>query len=176
MSQPEYKSFPNELYLLQFFGQYLPELDVSASARMSPFVFYYGGQHHVKKGLEDMLQFFEDRAGLGINVKASAQRGPYFIIFFNGEIPTPPSKTTVKTEVKQEDSIIGGITTGEVVKDEDEMDIEATLLEAKALYNDADKRASKAALEAFGTKLGITLNKGKTFDGMIEELAAELAK
>lgn len=179
MNNPAFKTFPNELYMLQFFGQFLPKLDVSVSARMPPFMFSYEGKTQVKKGLEDTLQFFEERANLGVNVKASVQRGPFFIIFFNGEIPTPSvTKVVEEPIIKEEVKIFEDLNKENTLKEEEKViNLEEVMEKAKSLYKEEDKKASKTELAAYAQEeFDITLNKGKTFEGMISDLEEALSK
>lgn len=181
MSHAEYKVFPTELHMLQFFGQYLPKLDVMTSARMAPFMYVYDGELYVRRGLFPMLEDMEEYSNLGIDTQASTHRGTHYIIFFNKAIRAPePIETLHQEEVKKEDidSVFSGLeikpgVTEEVIEAETPLENEL-VTQAKALYNDADKKGSKLALEAFGNEHGISLNKGKTFEGMVEDLITAL--
>lgn len=178
MSHADYKVFPTQLHMLQFFGQYLPKLDVMTSARMAPFMYVYDGELHVKRGLFPMLQDMEEYSNLGIDAQASTHRGTHYIIFFNKPVRAPePIEPLPLEEVNKEDidSVFSGLETTQASLIKEETPLEHELVtQAKALYNDADKKGSKLALEAFGNEHGFSLNKGKTFDGMIEDLTDAL--
>lgn len=167
MAHAEYKVFPTHLHLIKFFGQYLPKLDVLTSARMPPFMYSYDGKIYTKRGLYPWLLDMEEYANLGIDAAASTHRGTHFIIFFN-----KPLREPIKTEEDEEVNtpIIGGIDNKPDVSEHE------LVTQAKALYNDSDKKASKVALEAFAADQGVSLNKGKTFEAMVDDFGVALAE
>lgn len=182
--------------MLQFFGSYLPKLDLAKSFRLPTFGYYYDEKVKINYSLPEFLTNIDEYANLGIS-KASVQRGTFFILFFDKPLRNPKTiGTQEEDEVnnaaelfaeKIKEPLIGGLDNAVAVNvevkddgvDETEVSVEKTpeidlVSKAKALYNEADKRGSKADLEAFGKEHGVTLNKGKTFDGMIEEFVAAL--
>lgn len=193
MSTTHYEMFPNEMYMLKYFGQYLPLLDVSASSRL-PFYFYiYDGKPCPRRNFQEFLTDMEDYANLGIDIRASRMAGFHFVVFFK-EKPRAPAPVVVEP-IKISDSITLDIITDlppvvqetvevqeeikeevkpEVVEKEVREDLAEIIAEAEALYKDSDKRGSKAALEKFATSKGVSLNKGGTFESMMTEFKAAL--
>lgn len=196
MSTPAHlEVFASEYHMLKFFGQYLPDLDVDTSARLSPFLYSYDGELVLARNLYEFLIQMEDRIALGIDVNSSVQRMKSFMVFFN-EKPKDPVKFAESISVKHDfnaDEMPMSTTfveaapvveesapvveeaptvTEEVVVGE--TDKEAILKEAEALRESGTKAVSKAALEAFALTKGVSLSKAKTFDGMMEDFAAAL--
>lgn len=189
MSTPSHlEVFASEYHMLKFFGQYLPDLDVDTSARLSPFLYSYDGELVLARNLYEFLIQMEDRIALGIDVNSSVQRMKAFMVFFN-EKPKDPVKFVESISVKHDfnaDEMPMSTTfvesapvveeaptvTEEVVVGE--TDKEAILKEAEALRESGTKAVSKAALEAFALTKGVSLSKAKTFDGMMEDFAAAL--
>lgn len=192
----DFRTFPTYMHMLQFFGSYLPKLDLAKSFRLPTFGYYYDEKVKINYSLPEFLTNIDEYANLGIS-KASVQRGTFFILFFDKPLRNPKTiGTQEEDEVnnaaelfaeKIKEPLIGGLDNAVAVNvevkddgvDETEVSVEKTpeidlVSKAKALYNEADKRGSKADLEAFGKEHGVTLNKGKTFDGMIEEFVAAL--
>lgn len=188
MSTTHYEMFPNEMYMLKYFGQYLPLLDVSASSRL-PFYFYiYDGKPCPRRNFQEFLTDMEDYANLGIDIRASRMAGFHFVVFFK-EKPRAPAPAVEPPKIS--DSITLEILTDippvvqeivevkeelkpEVVEKEVRADIAEIIAEAESLYKDSDKRGSKAALEKFAASKGVSLNKGGTFDTMMTEFKAAL--
>ena len=195
MAKQDFRAFPTYMHMLQFFGGYLPKLDLAKSFRLPVFGYCYDNEVKFNRSLHEFLTNIDEYANLGIS-KASIQRGTFFILFFD-----KPLRNAGTIEAEQEvdvnaaavfaekiqEPLIGGLdnTVGVSVEVKDNgVDSTEALVEkapetdlvaqAKALYNEADKRGSKVALEIFGKEHDITLNKGKTFEGMIEELVAAL--
>lgn len=188
-----YERFNSEFQMLKFFGKYLPKLDVMASARMVPGVYVYDGKVHTTRNMWQFLKEMEALTDLGIDVKTSTVRFNTYIIFFN-KTPKDATEfvqnsapaintasllsTTVpegETEVKEpvvppaEDVVPPADT-----KPEGAVDVDAIMAEAETLRNESAKAAAKTALEEFGLKHGASLSRGKTFDGMLEDLKAHL--
>lgn len=174
IKKSDVQTFPTELHMLRFFGQYLPKLNVVASARLPLFMYVYDGKKVVQRGLHGFLTAMEELTGLGINTKVSAQRGPFFIVMFNNEIRAP-KPFAVENEVSMETGAspvvekLVSLDISQAVKEENPL-----VAQAKLLYNESDKRASKNSLDEFATSHGISLNKGKTFDDMIVDFSAVL--
>lgn len=195
--------FRSEYHMLKFFGEYLEKLDVNTSARLGAFLYSYDGNLVLARGLYDFLGQMEKMTALGIDVKASTQKGTSFLVFFN-EKPKDPAKfrqdvkkiealkeaIVVATPAKtmEETVLVSTKVEEEEVKSEETVKVEAGVVEssrseeekaeilakAEELRDDSKKAAAKAALEAFGMEHGVSLSKGKTFDAMLEDLAAAL--
>lgn len=91
MSQTHLEVFPSEYHMLKFFGQYLPKLDVDASARLAPYLYSYDNELVMGKNLHEFLQQIEEMTALGINTLASVKKGAAFLVFFD-EVPKTPEK------------------------------------------------------------------------------------
>lgn len=196
MAQPHLEIFASEYHMLQFFGKYLPKLDVQASGRLAKFLYSYDGNFVLARNLYEFLTQIEELTALGIDTLASVQKGPSFLVFFH-DTPKCPVQFVVNSEaasviaatiIKPQESAAPVVTTeilevtvpdtiDEVkvaeVKEltEDQL---AILAQAEALRDDSKKAASKAALEAFAVEHGVSLSKAKTFDAMLEDLKAAL--
>lgn len=204
MSQPHLEVFQSEYHMLKFFGQYLPKLDVDASARLSPFLYSYDGELVMGRNLYEFLNQIEAMTALGINTIASVQKGAAFLVFFD-ETPKSPEKFLANIgEIKAaRDNVIPGDIETEVesplsslvqtnvidpnpevkeeVKEEEKPvssrtdDEKAEILaHAENLRDDTKKAAAKAALESYALTMEISLSKAKTFDAMLEDLKAAL--
>lgn len=204
MAQPHLEVFSSEYHMLKFFGEYLPKLDVDASARLAPFLYCYDRQLVLARNLYEFLTQIEEMTALGINTLASARKGASFLIFFN-EKPKSPGKfledirdlkvslENVIPDDKEEEEVqefpeVPLVQTTIVdqvqeVKEEDEVvenkpgtdsEKEKILAQAEALRDDSKKAAAKSALEEFALTHNISLSRAKTFDGMLEDLKAAL--
>lgn len=192
--QTHLEVFKSEYHMLKFFGEYLEKLDVNTSARLGAFLYSYDGKLVLARGLYDFLTQMEKMTALGIDTIASAQKGTSFLVFFK-EKPKDPLKFRLDAKkieaVKEaivadtpskvmEDSVLVNTKVGEEVEVKTELSYRTEeekvqiLAKAEELRDDSKKAASKAALEAFAVEYGISLSKGKTFDGMIEDLSAAL--
>lgn len=194
--------FRSEYHMLKFFGEYLEKLDVNTSARLGAFLYSYDGNLVLARGLYDFLSQMEKMTALGIDVKSSTQKGTSFLVFFK-EKPKAPEKfrqdvkkiealkeaIVVATPAKtMEETILVSTKVEEEGKSEETVEVEEKvvkssrsqeekaeiLAKAEELRDDSKKAAAKAALEAFGMEHGVSLSKGKTFDAMLEDLAAAL--
>lgn len=189
--------FRSEYHMLKFFGEYLEKLDVNTSARLGAFLYSYDGNLVLARGLYDFLGQMEKMTALGIDVKASTQKGTSFLVFFN-EKPKDPAKfrqdvkkiealkeaIVVATPAKtMEDAVLVSTKVEEVAEEVKSEVVESSrteeekaqiLAKAEELRDESKKAAAKAALEAFGMEYGVSLSKGKTFDAMLEDLAAAL--
>lgn len=83
MSKPHFEVFSSEYHMLQFFGKYLPGLDVATSAKLSPFLYKYDNKLILSRNLYEFLTQMEELTALGIDTRASTQKGKSFLIFFN---------------------------------------------------------------------------------------------
>lgn len=201
MAQPHLEVFQSEYHMLKFFGQYLPKLDVDASARLSPFLYSYDNELVMGRNLYEFLTQIEAMTALGINTIASVQKGAAFLIFFD-ETPKTPEKflesikeikaarANVIPEDKVEETPLTGLVQTTViepvpeVKEEVKEDKPAStrtdeqkaeiLAHAENLRDDTKKAAAKAALESYALTMEISLSKAKTFDAMLEDLKAAL--
>lgn len=201
MAQPHLEVFQSEYHMLKFFGQYLPKLDVDASARLAPFLYSYDNELVMGRNLYEFLNQIEAMTALGINTIASVQKGAAFLIFFD-ETPKTPEKflenikeikaarANVIPEDKVEESPLAGLVQTTVIEPEPEVKEEvkeekpastrtdeekAEILEhAEKLRDDTKKAAAKAALESYALTMEISLSKAKTFDAMLEDLKAAL--
>lgn len=201
MAQPHLEVFQSEYHMLKFFGQYLPKLDVDASARLSPFLYSYDNELVMGRNLYEFLNQIEAMTALGINTIASVQKGAAFLIFFD-ETPKTPEKflesikeikaarANVIPEDKVEETPLTGLVQTTViepapeVKEEVKEDKPAStrtdeqkaeiLAHAENLRDDTKKAAAKAALESYALTMEISLSKAKTFDAMLEDLKAAL--
>ena len=179
MAQPHLEVFQSEYHMLKFFGQYLPKLDVDASARLAPFLYSYDNELVMGRNLYEFLNQIEAMTALGINTIASVQKGAAFLVFFD-ETPKSPEKflanigeikaaranvipEDVETEVESPLSSLVQTTvidpTPEVkeeVKEEEKSASARTdeqkaeiLAHAETLRDDTKKAAAKAALESY---------------------------
>lgn len=204
MAQAHLEVFQSEFHMLQFFGKYLPKLDVDASARLAPFLYSYDSELVLARNLYEFLTQIESMTALGINTLASVQKGNAFLIFFDDEIKSPekfresvgeiaaaranviPEDTTevqeplvslVQTTVVEPTPEVKEEVVEVVVAEEtarSDEDKAEILAKAETLRDDSKKAAAKAALEAFALELGVSLSKAKTFDAMLEDLKAAL--
>ncbi|AFH21172.1 hypothetical protein CR3_gp007 [Cronobacter phage CR3] len=204
MAQPHLEVFQSEYHMLKFFGQYLPKLDVDASARLAPFLYSYDNELVMGRNLYEFLNQIEAMTALGINTIASVQKGAAFLVFFD-ETPKSPEKflanigeikaaranvipEDVETEVESPLSSLVQTTVidpapevKEEVKEEEKPASTRTdeqkaeiLAHAETLRDDTKKAAAKAALESYALTMEISLSKAKTFDAMLEDLKAAL--
>lgn len=204
MAQPHLEVFQSEYHMLKFFGQYLPKLDVDASARLAPFLYSYDGELVMGRNLYEFLNQIEAMTALGINTIASVQKGAAFLVFFD-ETPKSPEKflanigeikaaranvipEDIETEVESPLSSLVQTTVIEPATEvkEEVKDIEKPassrtdeekaeiLAHAETLRDDTKKAAAKAALESYALTMEISLSKAKTFDAMLEDLKAAL--
>lgn len=81
--------FQSEFHMLQFFGKYLPLLDVNASGRLAPFLYAYGGDLVLARNLYEFLEQMESLTALDIDTRASVQKGKAFLVFFNSALKDP---------------------------------------------------------------------------------------
>lgn len=204
MAQPHLEVFQSEYHMLKFFGQYLPKLDVDASARLAPFLYSYNNELVMGRNLYEFLNQIEAMTALGINTIASVQKGAAFLVFFD-ETPKSPEKflanigeikaaranvipEDVETEVESplsslvQTTVIDPAPEVKVEVKEEEKPASARTDEQKAeilahaetLRDDTKKAAAKAALESYALTMEISLSKAKTFDAMLEDLKAAL--
>ncbi|AIA64537.1 hypothetical protein HL10_gp007 [Cronobacter phage CR8] len=204
MAQPHLEVFQSEYHMLKFFGQYLPKLDVDASARLAPFLYSYDNELVMGRNLYEFLNQIEAMTALGINTIASVQKGAAFLVFFD-ETPKSPEKflanigeikaaranvipEDVETEVESplsslvQTTVIDPAPEVKVEVKEEEKPASARTDEQKAeilahaetLRDDTKKAAAKAALESYALTMEISLSKAKTFDAMLEDLKAAL--
>lgn len=204
MAQPHLEVFQSEYHMLKFFGQYLPKLDVDASARLAPFLYSYDNELVMGRNLYEFLNQIEAMTALGINTIASVQKGAAFLVFFD-ETPKSPEKflanigeikaaranvipEDVETEVESPLSSLvqttvidpapevkGGVKEEEKPASARTDEQKAEILShAETLRDDTKKAAAKAALESYALTLEISLSKAKTFDAMLEDLKAAL--
>ena len=204
MAQPHLEVFQSEYHMLKFFGQYLPKLDVDASARLAPFLYSYDNELVMGRNLYEFLNQIEAMTALGINTIASVQKGVAFLVFFD-ETPKSPEKflanigeikaaranvipEDVETEVESPLSSLVQTTVidpapevkGEVKEEEKPASARTDeqkaeiLAHAETLRDDTKKAAAKAALESYALTMEISLSKAKTFDAMLEDLEAAL--
>lgn len=203
MAQTHLEVFQSEYHMLKFFGQYLPKLDVDASARLAPFLYQYDNELVMGRNLYEFLEQIERMTALGINTIASVQKGHAYLVFFD-ETPKDPVKfrenvadiaahraAVIPADKPEETPAITLVqttvpeTVAEVKQEVVEEKIEtasarsdeekaALMAQAEALRDDGKKAAAKAALEAFALTLEISLSKAKTFDAMLEDLKAAL--
>lgn len=186
MAQPHLEVFQSEYHMLKFFGQYLPKLDVDASARLAPFLYSYDNELVMGRNLYEFLNQIEAMTALGINTIASVQKGAAFLVFFD-ETPKSPEKFLanigeikvaranvipgdVETEVE---SPLSSLVQTTVIDPTSEVKAEI-LAHAETLRDDTKKAAAKAALESYALTMEISLSKAKTFDAMLEDLKAAL--
>ncbi|AKY04014.1 hypothetical protein ADU18_0114 [Cronobacter phage PBES 02] len=203
MAQPHLEVFQSEYHMLKFFGQYLPKLDVDASARLAPFLYSYDNELVMGRNLYEFLNQIEAMTALGINTIASVQKGAAFLVFFD-ETPKSPEKflanigeikaaranvipEDVETEVE---SPLSSLVQTTVIDPAPEVKVEVKeekpasartdeqkaeiLAHAETLRDDTKKAAAKAALESYALTMEISLSKAKTFDAMLEDLKAAL--
>lgn len=203
MAQAHLEVFPSEYHMLQFFGKYLPKLDVDASGRLAPFLYSYDGELVLARNLYEFLTQIEKMTALGINTLASVQKGRSYLVFFDDTPKTPEkfleniseinaSRENIVPVEKKEEVVIAPLVqttiidpTQEVkepVEENTEQKVEtrteaekAEILEkAESFRDDSKKAAAKSELEAFALTHGISLSKAKTFDAMLEDLKAGL--
>lgn len=203
MAQAHLEVFPSEYHMLQFFGKYLPKLDVDASGRLAPFLYAYDGELVLARNLYEFLTQIEKMTALGINTLASVQKGRSYLVFFDDKPKTPEKFLENISEInaareniipveKKEEVVIAPLVqttiidpTQEVkepVEENTEQKVEtrteaekAEILEkAESFRDDSKKAAAKSELEAFALTHGISLSKAKTFDAMLEDLKAGL--
>lgn len=202
MAQAHLEVFQSEYHMLQFFGKYLPKLDVDASARLAPFLYAYDGELVLARNLYEFLTQIEKMTALGINTLASARKGPSFLIFFDDKPKSPEkflenvseikaSRENIVPVEKKEEVVIEPLVqttvidpTGEVktvegnnsekVETRTEAEKAEILAKAESFRDDSKKAAAKSELEAFALTHGISLSKAKTFDAMLEDLKAGL--
>lgn len=203
MAQAHLEVFPSEYHMLQFFGKYLPKLDVDASGRLAPFLYSYDGELVLARNLYEFLTQIEKMTALGINTLASVQKGRSYLVFFDDKPKTPEKFLENISEInaareniipveKKEEVVIAPLVqttiidpTQEVkepVEENTEQKVEtrteaekAEILEkAESFRDDSKKAAAKSELEAFALTHGISLSKAKTFDAMLEDLKAGL--
>lgn len=86
MAQTHLEVFPSEYHMLKFFGKYLPLLDVDTSAKLTPYLYKYDGNLVLARNLFEFLTQIESLVGLGINTKASVQKGKAILVFFDKEL------------------------------------------------------------------------------------------
>lgn len=203
MAQAHLEVFPSEYHMLQFFGKYLPKLDVDASGRLAPFLYAYDGELVLARNLYEFLTQIEKMTALGINTLASVQKGRSYLVFFDDKPKTPEKfleniseinaarENVIPVEKKEEVVIAPLVQTTiidptqevkEPVEENTEQKVEtrteaekAEILEkAESFRDDSKKAAAKSELEAFALTHGISLSKAKTFDAMLEDLKAGL--
>lgn len=201
--QTHLEIFKSEYHMLQFFGKYLEKLDVNTSARLGAFLYSYDGKLVLARNLYEFLEQMEKMTALGIDIRASTQKGTSFLIFFKGQLKDPErfrrevgkvealkeaivadtkskameSTVLVNTQVEVQEDSEAPEAKAEEVKSESalsEVEKQALIAAALELKDDSKKAASKSALEAFALEHGISLSKGKTFDAMIEDFTAAL--
>lgn len=203
MAQAHLEVFPSEYHMLQFFGKYLPKLDVDASGRLAPFLYAYDGELVLARNLYEFLTQIEKMTALGINTLASVQKGRSYLVFFDDKPKTPEKFLENISEInaareniipveKKEEVVIAPLVqttiidptqevkepveenTEEKVETRTEAEKAEILEKAESFRDDSKKAAAKSELEAFALTHGISLSKAKTFDAMLEDLKAGL--
>lgn len=86
MSKPHFEVFASEYHMLQFFGKYLPGLDVATSAKLAPFLYKYDNKLILSRNLYEFLTQMEELTALGIDTRASTQKCKSFLVFFNEQL------------------------------------------------------------------------------------------
>lgn len=195
MAQPHLEVFASEFHMLQFFGKYLPKLDVQTSGRLPPYLYVYDSKQVLARNFYEFLMHMEELTALSINIRASVQKNACYMLFFD-EVPKDPALFVANTkaaelvraavipgtEVSDEAPVLSLAVESTVATPEPEVktegrsqeEISAILAQAEALRDDSKKAAAKAALEQFAVGYQVSLSKAKTFDAMLEDLKAAL--
>ncbi|QYC52515.1 hypothetical protein [Salmonella phage SSBI34] len=190
MAKPHLEVFASEFHMLQFFGKYLPKLDVHTSGRLAPFLYVYDNKQVLARNFFEFLTHMEELTALNIDTRASVQKNRAFMVFFNEQLKDPAkfvANVSAKVraaevtgeEVQKHEPIVSSEVVETVTETKEEVkesskDKEEILAKAESLRDDSKKAAAKAALEAFAMEHGVSLSKAKTFDAMLEDLKAAL--
>lgn len=195
MAQPHLEVFASEFHMLQFFGKYLPKLDVHTSGRLPPYLYVYDNKQILARNFYEFLMHMEELTALNIDVRSSVQKNASYMLFFN-ELPKDPATFVANTEAAElvRAAVVPGSDievdapavsldiNSTVSTPEPEVNTEgrsqeekdAIMAKAEALRDDSKKAAAKAALEQFAMGHQVSLSKAKTFDAMLEDLKAAL--
>lgn len=177
MANQNYRIFPNKVTLFNFFGAYIPELNVSVSCRVPLNGFAIGKEHRAFRTFPEFFKALADLSGLPVDTKNSTLRVGNYIVFFDGEI-LPPTAVTRKVVPKVEEAVV---VKEEILEDNVEVkeetqavDVSVIVAEAKSLLDEADKKGSKDKLAEFAANKGVTLSKSKTFENMLADFESAL--
>lgn len=164
MAQTHLEVFASEYHMLKFFGEYLPKLDVEASARLAPFLYQYDNELVLARNLYEFLEQIEKMTALGINTVASVNKGHAFLIFFD-EVPKDPAKFRESVqEIKAlreavvpvdapEEKPLANLVQTTVINPEPEVKQEVEVVESKADEISGRSDEEKAALLAQAEEL-----------------------
>lgn len=175
MANQNYKIFPNKVELFKFFGKYNSDINVNASARLPLNGLALGSKLQAYRTFSEFFAALAELSGLDIDSKASTIRMGTYIVFFNSPIDLP-GEIVLKSDpvvVKNEE---GEVIAESVVSSsvESTPSIDAILLEAAALNDEADKAGSRARLIDFAASKNISLKGNKGFDKLIADFEAAL--
>lgn len=162
MANQIYKIFPNKVELFKFFNIYAPELNVGVSSRLPPNGFAVGKDYKAFRSFPEFIAALAELSGLDVDVKSSTFRIGTFIIFFNSAIPNPNRRG------KAVEATVVAAPAAEA------LDVEALMVTAAALNDEADKKGSKDKLVELAEGHGVSLAKNKTFENMLADLKAAL--
>lgn len=170
MKKQPYKVFPNKVLMFNFFKQYIPELNVSASARFPLFGFALGNKMHNHKSCPDMFAELKELSGLPVDAKHSVNRMGSYIVFFTEDFENKPDSTKAKIVNKKEvQPKVQGVE--QEVKEDPKpaLDVSDVLAKAESFRSEDEKQA-KEDLAKFAEGHGVNLSKRKSFDNMLSDL------
>lgn len=175
MANQNYKIFPNKVELFKFFGKYNDTINVGASSRLPLNGLAIGTKMQAFRTFSEFFAALADLSGLDVDTKASTIRMGTYIVFFNKPIDLP-GEAIVKTEsnvIKNDEGII--VAESVVVNPvESNPAIDAILIEAAALNDEADKAGSRAKLIEFAASKNIALKGNKGFDKLLVDFESAL--
>lgn len=178
MASQKYRIFPNKVELFKFFGQFNKEINISVSSRLPVNGLALGNKMQAYRNYPEFFSALAELTGQDIDAKSSTFRMGNYIVFWNKTedskvVLNPVVFSEVPTEVKDKDGEV--IAQQTIVNPEPtNPQLEAILLEAKALNDEEDKAGSRARLIEFAAKHNIVLKGNKSFSTFMTEFESAL--
>lgn len=171
---PKLRIFNNQIDFYKFLAEINPEINVSLSALLPPTEFVVGKKRFPCRTMVDFFEKIAEQTGLQIDTRASTIRMGAVLLFFTENLDEKPltlqNDETPAPAESQDAEPATTIMSTDAAPDS----VDATLQQAAALENEADKSGSKVALEAFAQQYGVSLARNKTFANMMKDFEAAL--
>lgn len=174
--QQKYKSFPNLYYFYKFLNEKDKNFDAVRSVALPFLSFCYNKKDYTAISLRELLTKLNETMSLGADVENSLKSYRSYLIFFKGD-------KEQKEDLKNDDNNSSNnhdvdlSVQSKKSSDTDDADINNSsegkgaelIKQAESLYKEYQVRASKNNLATFAEQHGIKLNKGGTFQDMLEQ-------
>lgn len=163
----ETKAYPSKIAMLQDLEQRVEGLDLNASAFLPRFSFVtLEGKVHYCPTAMSFVESINESFGKLLDIQGTrtvSGRGKCILTFLDKDSTEESTKDIVKKEVVPETS------------SEDNEEVKFDLEYANSLQEGKSKKEAKDALESYGRKFEVELNKQKSFENMLKDLQEALS-